>query len=175
MAQLLPRTLINTWTQGEEDEAGTGNGMMYLNDYKFKFLLIGQLKVAEYICRPQQQGFQKRMTMCFHAGNVMEDDFQDSQRSMHLIHDVHDYMHRIEMPRIRKPYYSRQALSTWYQFKQGVADWIENHKSDICEYSLAKLELRHSDVLRMAYVIQKLLRALTAMSVATDRRVFCFQ
>ena len=57
VAQLLPRTLINTWTQGEEeDESGTGNGMMYLNDYKFKFRLIGQLKVAEYICRPQKQG-----------------------------------------------------------------------------------------------------------------------
>ena len=110
--------------------------------------------------------------MCFHAGNVMEDDFQDSQRSMHLIHDVHDYMHRLDMPRIRKPYYSRPALSMWYQFKQGFADWVENHKSDICEYSLAKLEFRHSDVLRMAHVIQKLLRALTAMSVATDKEEF---
>ena len=57
----------------------------------------------------------------------------------------------------------------WYQLKQFVAEWIENHKSDICEYSLARLEFRHSDVLRMAYVIQKLLRALSAMSVATDK------
>ena len=74
-----------------------GHGKMLLNDYKFKFLLIGQVKVAEYICRPQKQGFQKTMTMCFHAGNVMEDDHQDSQTFLHLIHDVHDYMHRLEM------------------------------------------------------------------------------
>ena len=44
----------------------------------------------------------------------------------------------------------------WYQFKQGVVDWIENRKSEICEYSFAKLEFRHSDVLRMAYVIKTL-------------------
>ena len=59
----------------------------------------------------------------------------------------------------------------WYQFKQGVADWIHNHKSDICEYNRAKLEFRHPDVLRMAYVIQKLLRALAAISVATNKNM----
>ena len=61
------------------------------------------------------------------------------------------------------------ALSMWYDFKQGVAQWIEKHKSNICEYSLAKLELRHSDVLRMACVIQKLLRALVSISGAIDK------
>jgi hypothetical protein len=60
----------------------------------------------------------------------------------------------------------------WYQFNQCVADWICKHKTDICEYSLAKLEFRDSDVLRMAYVIQKLLRALTIMSAATDNNEF---
>ena len=99
----------------------------------------------------------------------MEDDFQDSLRFMRVIHDVHGYMHRHEMPCLRKPYHSGKALSMWYQLKQGVADWIEIHKSDICEYSLAKLEFRQSDVLRMAYVIQKLLRVLIAMSGATDK------
>ena len=63
VAQFLPRTLINTWSQGEEDESGMGHGRRYLNDYKFKLLITGQVKVAEYICRPQKQGFQKTMTM----------------------------------------------------------------------------------------------------------------
>jgi hypothetical protein len=107
----LPRSLINTWTQGEEDELGMGHGNMNLKDYKFICVLLGQIKVAEYICRPQMQGFQKRMTMCFQSGNVMEDDNQDSQMSTHLIEGGHYYMHRFEKQRIRKPYYSRTALS----------------------------------------------------------------
>jgi hypothetical protein len=167
---LLPRTLINTWTQGEEDEFVMNQGKMNLKDYKFKFLMLGQIKVAEYICRPQMQGLQTRITMCFQPANVMEDDNQDSQMSMQLIEDVHHYMQRFEKQRIRKPYYSGTALSMWYQFNQSVADWIRNHKTYICEYSLAKLELRDSDVLRMAYVIQKLLRASTIMSAATDNK-----
>ena len=89
--------------------------------------------------------------------------------SMQLIEDVHYYMHRFETQRIRKPYYSRTALSMWYRFKQGVADWIHKHKTDICEYSLAKLEFRDSDVLRMAYVIKKLLRELALSRLVTQR------
>ena len=72
----------------------------------------------------------------------------------------------------RRTFCSGRALSRLYQFKQGVADWIEIHKSEICEYSIAKLEFRHSNVLRMAYVSQKLSRALTAMSAATDKEEF---
>ena len=78
--------------------------------------------------------------MCFQSGNVMEDDNQYSQMSMQLIEDIHYYMHRFEQQRIRKPYYSRTALSMWYRFNQGVADWIHKHKTDICECSLARLE-----------------------------------
>ena len=63
---------VNTWTQGEDDVSGMGKGMTHLKDYMFRFLLIGQLKVSEYICRPQQQGFQNRMTMGLYPGNVME-------------------------------------------------------------------------------------------------------
>ena len=126
-SQLSLCPFINTWTQGQDDVSGMGKRMKHLKDYMFWFLRIGQLKVFEYIFRPQHRGFQNRVKMWLYPGNVMEYDFQDSQRSMHLIHDAHDCMHRIEMPRIRKPYYSRQALSMWYQFKQGVVDWIENH------------------------------------------------
>ena len=57
----------------------------------------------------------------------------------------------------------------WIEFKQGVGEWIEQHRSEISEYSLAKLEFRHSDVLRMAYVIKKLLRALVFLSGAVDK------
>ena len=35
--QLLPRTMLNTWAQGEEDESGTGNGIMHIKEYKFIF------------------------------------------------------------------------------------------------------------------------------------------
>ena len=35
-SQLLPRTIFNTWTQGEEDESGTGNGITHLKEYKLK-------------------------------------------------------------------------------------------------------------------------------------------
>ena len=170
--QLLPRTMLNTWTQGEDDESGTGNGMTHIKQYKFKLLLIGQIKVMEFICRPQQQGFQKRMSMAYYPKNVMEDDFQASEDSFNLIHRVHGYMHRFEMPARRRPYLSGHAQSMWIEFKQAVGEWIEEHRSEICEYSLAKLELRHSDVLRMAYVIQKLLRALVFLSGAVDKYMF---
>ena len=71
--QLLPRTMLDTWTQGEEDESGTGNGIAHVKEYKFICVLIGQIKVSEFICRPQQQGFQKRMSMVYYPQNVMED------------------------------------------------------------------------------------------------------
>ena len=32
-SQPLPRTMINTWTQGEDDESGTGRGMTHLKSY----------------------------------------------------------------------------------------------------------------------------------------------
>ena len=142
--------MLNTWTQGEEDESGTGNGITHLREYNLKLLLIGQVKVSEFICRPQQQGFQKRMSMVYLLGNVMEDDFQVCDASLSAIHYVHGYVHRCELPCRRRPYLSGRARSMWFDFKQGVAQLIEKHKSEICECSLAKLELRHSDVLRMA-------------------------
>ena len=79
-SQPLPRTMINTWTEGEDDESGTGKGMTHLKDYKFRFLLIGQLKVSEYICRPQQQGFQNRMPMGVYRGNVMPKQDRTGQK-----------------------------------------------------------------------------------------------
>ena len=170
--QLLPRTMLNTWTQGEDDESGIGNGMTHIKEYKFKLFLIGQIKVMEFICRPQQQGFQKRMSMVYYPQNVMEDDFQASDESFSLIHQVHGYMHRFEMTGRRRPYLSGHAQSMWIEFKQAVGEWIEQHRSEICEYSLAKLEFRHSDVLRMAYVIQTLLRALVFLSGAVDKDMF---
>ena len=51
--QLLPRTMLNTLTQGEDDESGTGNGITHIKEYKFMILLLtGQIKVSEFICRP---------------------------------------------------------------------------------------------------------------------------
>ena len=79
------------------------------------------------------------------------------------------YMHRFEMPGRRRPYLTGRAQSMWIEFKKAVGEWIEQHRSEICEYSLAKLEFRHSDVLRMAYVIQKLLRALVFLSGAVHK------
>ena len=73
------------------------------------------------------------------------------------------------MPARRRPYLTGRAQSIWIEFKQAVGEWIEEHRSDICEYSLAKLEFCHSDVSRMAYVIQKLLRALVFLSGAVDK------
>ena len=67
-SQLLLRTFINTWTQGEDDASVMGKRMTHLKDYMYRFLLVGQLKVSEYICRPQQQGFQNRVTMGFTQG-----------------------------------------------------------------------------------------------------------
>ena len=30
-SQLLPRTMLSTWTQGEDDKSGTGNGLQVKN------------------------------------------------------------------------------------------------------------------------------------------------
>ena len=46
--QLLPRTMLDTWIQGEDD-----NGVW------------PQCQVMEFICQPQQQGFQKRTSMVY--------------------------------------------------------------------------------------------------------------
>ena len=56
-SQLLLCTFINTWTQGQDDVPVMGKSMKHLKDYMFLFLLIGQLKVFEYIFRPQHRGF----------------------------------------------------------------------------------------------------------------------
>ena len=110
--------------------------------------------------------------MVYDPQTVMEDDFQASDDSVSLIDKVQGYMHRFEMPCRRRPYLSGHARSMWIEFKQGVGEWIEQHSSEIGEYSLARLELRHSDVLRMAYVTQKLLRALVFRSGAVDTDTF---
>ena len=90
--QILLRTFINTWTQGEDDVSAMGKRMKHLKDYMFRFLIIGQLKVSEYICRPQQRGFQNQMAMGFYPGNIIEDDFQDRHMSMRWIQDVHGHI-----------------------------------------------------------------------------------
>ena len=107
--------------------------------------------------------------MVYYPQSVMDDDFQAFDDSFSLIDKVHGYMRRFEMACRRRPYLSGHARSMWIELKQGVGEWIEQHRSEICEYSLAKLEFRHSDVLRMAYVIQKLLRALVFLSGAVDK------
>ena len=66
--QLLPRTMLNTWTQGEDDESGTGNGITHIKEYKFKCLLIGQLNVAEYICRPRSRVSRSGCQWCIFLG-----------------------------------------------------------------------------------------------------------
>ena len=128
--QLLPRTMLNTWTQGEDDESETGSVMTQIKQSKFKLLLIGQIRVMEFICVPQQQGFQKRMSMVYYPQNVMEYDFQASDDWCSLIHQIHSDMHRYEMPALRKPYLSGHAQSMCTEFKQVVGEGIEEHRSE---------------------------------------------
>ena len=67
-AHFLPRTLINTWTQGEEDELGMGHGNMNLKDYKFKFLLLGRSKLRSRSVDPRCKASRKESPCVFNQG-----------------------------------------------------------------------------------------------------------
>ena len=78
-----------------------------------------------------------------------------------------------EMSSQKTPHYIGLAFSLWAQAKLAIAEWIKCHGGDVCIHSLANLEFRDKDILRVANIVtQELLRAMSSMSGARRKDNF---
>ena len=99
----LPRSKLNTWTQAERADVVTANGPIHLRGYAFQLKAFGQNEACEWVWRPSENGWQKRISVAVCPNKIPMDEDANADFSAGIWQGLHNWMW--SGPSLRHEYY----------------------------------------------------------------------
>ena len=170
----LPRSKCNTWTQGERDDVATANGTIHLKGYTFQLKAFGQNEACEWVWRPSENGWQKRLSVAISPNKNPIDEDANADLSMGVVQGLHDWMFKGPFAEPQYLCYDTYALNLFRTIRRAVDDWIEAKAaaSDPVErFFLVKLGFAFTDLRRFSHFAMRSAQFLEAI-VPAHRNLF---
>ena len=121
----LPRSKCNTWTQGERDDVCTANGTIHLKGYTFQLKAFGQNEACEWVWRPSENGWQKRLSVAISPDKNPVDEDANADLSVGVVQGFHDWMFQGPFSEPQYLCYDAYALNIYRNVWKAVDEWLE--------------------------------------------------
>ena len=165
----LPRSKCNTWTQGERDDVCTANGTIHLKAYAFQLKAFGQNEACEWVWRPTENGWQKRLSVAISPNKNPIDEDANANFSMGLMQTFHDWMFQGPFASPQYLCYDEWSLNMYRVVNRAVDDWIDKHAATdkpVERYLQVKLRFAFSDLRRFSHFAMRGAQYLEAITPA---------
>ena len=170
----LPRSKCNTWTQGERDDVATANGTIHLKGYAFQLKAFGQNEACEWVWRPSENGWQKRLSVAISPNKNSIDEDANADLSMGVVQGLHDWMFKGPFAEPQYLCYDTYALGLYRTVRRAVDDWIDAKAAapdPVERFFLVKLGFAFTDLRRFSHFAMRSAQFLEAI-VPAHRNLF---